>query len=125
MGHMHTSSAPLWPCPGSDSSLGDHTESSPQSPTHLASQLGSLHPLARCDAGTQPLTVTSVWAQKPCWVQLQGTAPLTPRSGTMHKRHHVLKSVSKSLDHPGEATETQGPSLHGEGYWDRIKALFH
>lgn len=86
------------------------TPGPPQSPDHWVTQLSSLHGLAHWDRAIQSLSINSVWAQQLHSLQLQVTAPQTPNAAMMDKRHHTLKSVSRSPDGPGVATVTH-PAL--------------
>ena len=71
--------------------LGDTAQPSP-----WTGSLGSSH----------PVSVNSVWAQQLHSAQLQVSVPQTPNAATLDKRHHLLRSISKSLDGPGVAMLT-------------------
>lgn len=58
------------------------------SPLHGTGSLGSGH----------PVSINLVWAQQLHSAQLQVTAPQTPNAATLDKRHHILRSISKSLE---------------------------
>ena len=59
-----------------------------------------------CGAKHFPKSSRSVWAQQLHSAQLQVSVPQTPNAATLDKRHHLLRSISKSLDGPGVAMLT-------------------
>ena len=84
-----------------ESCLQHLTPGLPSVPRPPGTELSPLHGLAHWNQAIQSLL--TVGAQQLHSAQLQVTAPQTPNAATLDKRHHILRSISKSLDGPGVA----------------------